>query len=244
MSTKFYKNEKFQKVFFPTMYFVLIVLFVCSACFAFSKLYYEHIYVSGTSMNPTLVGEADNGGRSHYGKADKSRRVIDRLNRFDVVITYFPEGWSSDEDTYKIKRVWGFPGETLTINVESEKINFKVTKGNEEICFISAMISEQEITVGSSVKVMKIGTFNTNRKTFRVNANSARTLTSYTLKNDEYFLMGDNWESSYDSYSNRTSTKYITNPLIQGKVVQIEGTANIVDGKLANKQLIQGMFEF
>lgn len=246
------KNPKFQRVFYPVLYFVLIIGVIASGSYAFDKLYYENIYVSGTSMNPTLLGGSNN-NRCHYGKADKSKRAIDNLKRFDVVITYFPEDWSTEPDVFKIKRVWGFPGETINLNhtiVDDQEVyTYTVSNKNGEITDSYVAPSYKEtLHVDDKVFNETYAHFSTSKKTFRVqisdNGVAKNRSFNYTLKNDEYFLMGDNWAVSSDSYKNRDKTTYITSSLLQGKVVQILGTARYVDGQLVDKKPIHGMFEF
>jgi len=270
MGTRFYKNEKFQKVFYGILYFILICGFVASACFAFDKLYYEHIYVSGNSMNPTLIGngvlnpgEQRKTGFSNYGKADTSNRTIDNLKRFDVVITYFPHEWTTEDDTYKIKRVWGFPGEKIQLTYTTEEYTYTVIKrdGTEEV--YKAKIHEDEpIKVDGQQRTWDLAYFTNGSKTFKVRYKKdsptaagriiqrkpgASEFMPKELAADEYFLMGDNWTSSSDSYSNTVEEakgSYIKRSDIRGKVVQIEGIAQIQDGKLINKQKIKGMYDF
>ena len=230
---KFYQNEKFQKVFYPVAYFILIVAFVACGCIAFDKLYYDEIYVSGNSMNPTLIGYQ--GGRHHYGKADKSRRAVDHLNRFDVVITYYPESWGTEPEIYKIKRVWAFPGETIKMTKDDSNLIYTVSKGETTVAQYTATIDGD------------YATFKVENKNFRVAvaAGSYRTSIDYSMRSGEYFLMGDNWFDSGDSYYYHSKGEYVTNSLIQGKVVRIDGTARVSDkGELYDKQPVKGMYDF
>ena len=191
MSTKFYKNEKFQKVFYPVLYFLLLIFLVCGACLAFSKFYYEEIYVSGPSMNPTLIGNNGPNHRSHYGKADKSRRVINNLNRFDVVITYFPDSWTTfDNDVYKIKRVWGFPGETISIkDGNTDQLVFTVIQNDKEICKYTASIKTEKVNIDGSESYWRLASFDVGKKSFKVRVDAEKRLFTKTLANDEYFIM-------------------------------------------------------
>ena len=64
--------------------------------------------------------------------------------------------------------------------------------------------------------------------------------------NQEYFLMGDNWVSSSDSYFYKASNEKITRKLLQGKVVCIQGTA-IYDSnteRLTKKKRLKDMYYF
>lgn len=256
MNKKFYKNEKFQKTFYGVFYFVIVCLLVVSGVIAFDRFYYEHIYVSGSSMLPTLLGGSlGPENRCHYGDADRSARTIDSLSRFDVVITYFPKSWTGDEDTYKIKRVWGFPGETITLNYTMEDgvelVNFRATNPRDnQISIYKGTISYNEtVKIESTEFTSDFALFDIGKKSFRVNVASKRSF-NYTLNSDEYFLMGDNWPSSSDSYANYEKKSsdpertYITRGMLQGKVVRMLGTAIYKDGQLFDKRKINGMFEF
>ena len=98
MDKKFYKNEKFQAVFFPVLYFGLSVALVITGCYIFKKKYYQPVIVDGKSMLPTLAGgtAADqpiviNGVsyparyRYHYGIADLHEHSVNNIKRFDVI---------------------------------------------------------------------------------------------------------------------------------------------------------------
>lgn len=247
MDKKFYKNEKFQNTFYAVLIFALLCGVVVTACYLFSRRYYEQIYVSGDSMYPTLKGGTiSSEGRNHYGKADKSSRTIDSLSRFDVVITYYPKGWTaSDEGSYIIKRVWGLPGEKISLTWSENTYTFTAVNPNGGVSVTTGTIDPEEqyvsFTTPDDVRVSK--TFLT-----CINFHSSfkkRTFQDIQLHNDEYYLMGDNWCVSNDCFGNRSENNYVSRSYLQGKVVQIEGTA-VVDGSgnLVDKKPIKGMYNF
>jgi len=242
MKEKFSKS-KFQQIVVPILYFLIVVAFVGSALFAFDRLYYENIYVSGSSMQPTLIGNKSP-GRAHYGKADKSNRAIDNLQRFDVVITYFPNSWeasSSDEKSYKIKRVWGFPGERITLTNDGSFYTFSAFNSSDDL-----IETYQAPVVYDKTYSWNLAYFTVKNKTFRTHCDSPRTF-DRKLEADEYFVMGDNWGQSSDSYQNCVvshHSEYITRGYLKGRVVQILGTAVVVNEKLTDKQKIKGMYNF
>ena len=201
-------------------------------------------------MSPTLVGGV--GGRCHYGISDNHRNVINKIDRFDVVITYYPSSWThSDEDTtYKIKRVWGFPGESLTMSYSDETYIFTVSKNDNVIYTVSGEVSQKNFDIYGDYWV---ATFKTEKRTFNthVASNSDPSIkqrTSFTIhlseEKKEYFLMGDNWLSSSDSYQHLGSGDRITYENLQGRVVAIKGTAVVVNGELTDKREISNMFYF
>lgn len=252
MAEKFYKNEKFQKVFYPALYVALTVLLVISGLVIFYNTYYTPIFVSGQSMMPTLLGGYTESGRVHYGISDNHRKKIDQLERFDVVITYYPASWNSgDEDTtYKIKRVWGFPGETISLTHTEDTYTFTISKGDSEPQVFTAPITKNKrYNLDGSEYSLTVATFTGRRRVFDVNLTSAyRTFDKVTLSEEkqEYFLMGDNWSGSHDSYYHIGSSEQINKGLLQGKVIAIQGTA-IYDSatkKLKNKRKMRDLFYF
>ena len=249
MAQKFYKTEKFQKVFYMSLYFLCVVTFILSGAFIFYRTYFSNVYVSGASMSPTLVGGA--GGRCHYGISDNHRIAIDNLKRFDVVITYYPNSWvHGDEDTtYKIKRVWGFPGETISMSFTDNHYTFTVTntKTSEVIYSINAPVSTKEYeTVGTYT----VATFETKYRTFDTHVANGGTYyrQNFTVSLDEtkkeYFVMGDNWVSSSDSYYHINQSEKLSYDNLQGRVVAIRGTAVVVNGELTDKKPIYNMYYF
>ena len=252
MDKKFYNNEKFQKTFYAVLYLVCAFAFVISGCYIFYKTYYSNVYVSGTSMSPTLVG-GNVDGRNHYGISDNHRTAINNLRRFDVVITDYPNDWigksEDDADTvYKIKRVWGFPGETISLSFDDNKYTFTASIDQKVVYETTASISAKTYDgLGS----LTVATFSDNKRSFDVNAfaneSAKRHFNQITLDKDkqEYFLMGDNWAASSDSYSHLNSSSHkITYDNLQGKVVAIKGTAIVVNGELKEKKKIRNMYYF
>ena len=248
MAEKFYKNEKFQKIFYAVLYFALAVTFAITGASIFHNRYYTSIYVSGSSMMPTLIGNTTN--RVHYGISDNHEKALRSLKRFDVVITYYP--WNipegSTDEVYKIKRVWGFPGETISLSFDMDANKFTFTASSPEapIYTITAPVVTKEVNSQN----WNVAEFITDHKTFYTHAYN--TITdgkrefTVTLDKDkqEYFLMGDNWLGSTDSYSHRNESKRITFDDLQGKVVCIEGTAKVNGDELLDKQKIKPLYYF
>lgn len=121
-------------------YFGLTIALTISGTVAFHRYYYCSIFVSGTSMEPTLKGGGfhGNSGIAHYGIIDVTDHALKGIKRFDIITTYYPWDKSdyklevdpeTGEEYYepghehpdgvkpdrKIKRVIGLPGETLRI---------------------------------------------------------------------------------------------------------------------------------
>ena len=259
MKQKFYQNEKFQNVFFPVLYFLLMVGIVVTGCVIFYNQYYQPILVDGASMQPTLIGGGGSGQtvtykgnsynvnfRSHYGIADLHDSAVNRLKRFDVCVTYYPNSWSAEDGASIIKRVWGLPGETiaLTYNSTISEYTFTISKNDKLLKEYKAPVVsitrkyEGEFMVGKTrhfttiKKSFTAAKFFVGNKTFYVNASTQRTF-SKTLASNEYFVMGDNWSASSDSYTNRANTELLTKKYLQGRAICINAYAT-GNGKNAN----------
>lgn len=288
MSTKFYKNEKFQVWFYPILYLILIIGIVITCCFIFNKKYYQPIVVTGESMWPTLAGgrtidDTEDHSRSlryHYGLADLHRSSVNELQRFDVVVTYYPQSWGLDgsKETYlaqrsfKIKRVWGFPGETISMRFDTETstYTFKAIKPGKPGFIISSspvkeFIQSFECYSGNNFENhnfrFTVNEFALPNKTFRVSYTTPDKQyppqpagsTSFdrirefsrTLHNDEYFVMGDNWRGSTDCFE-KSNTERLTTDYLQGRVVCINSyvTYNSMSKDTSNSHSIERMYEF
>ena len=274
MTKKFYKNEKFQAWFFPILYFLLAVSIVITGCFIFKKKFYQPIVVNGQSMWPTLSGggsfteESTNYHlRYHYGLADINKSSVNSLHRFDVVVTYYPQGWGGSSKDYKIKRVWGFPGETiaLTYNSETCEYTFKAYKQGQPTYELKSTRKEFTQTFETfyeeqgqtkykeSSLTYSVNEFVLPHKTFRTShinpiGSSSKGPRAFhkDLKNDEYFVMGDNWQGSTDSYENITNQNRLTANELQGRVICINAyvTYNSVTEETTDMHSIPARYDF
>ena len=295
MKSKFYKNEKFQTWFFPILYFLLAVSIVVTGCLSFKKLYYQPIVVTGTSMFSTLAGGPSNSGigttidvedggvhysatmRYHYGIADLHRSSVNELKRFDVVVTYYPQSWGADgskdeylqKRSYKIKRVWGFPGETINLKYDhtTECYTFTAFKPGEAPYTITSkpkdttykQTYEYEYKVGNKTKYVQseLSGFTVNEfvlpdKSFRVSQRTpattgltTRNISNYKLANNEFFVMGDNFSGSTDCYE-KSSVEKLTSGYVQGRVICITAftTYDSVNKKTYNNRDIEKRYNF
>ena len=164
-------------------------------------------------MAPTLNG-ADNeraGSIVDFGIVDRHKSALDRIDRFDIVSTYYPycEKYKTDytEDgvlkasaKMKIKRIIAKPGDTFEI-----KDGLLYVQQGEEFVNI--------------------------KYPFKMNLSDAHlhdkdTNTPITLGENEYWLLGDNRNSSNDSASLGVDHK-IKKENIVGVLVAIEGKAQL-----------------
>ena len=281
MNSKFYKTEKFQTWFFPILYFLLAVSIVITGCLTFKKVYYQPIVVTGTSMWPTLAGGNFNqtsesvnyASRYHYGYADLHRSSVNELKRFDVVVTYYPRSWNTESDprivdektyylyrSFKIKRVWGFPGETISLNYNEGKYTFTATKHGAVQYKVTSSVAKAYKTSfefsainGSGYKYFDLNfqvfEFALSHKTFRVSyetpssgSHMIRTFTK-TLAADEYFVMGDNFQGSTDCYE-KSSVQKLSSEYVQGRVICINSYTTYRNSNTYDNHSIEGMYEF
>ena len=265
MEQKFYKKEKFQAIFFPVVYFLLTIAIAVTGCIIFYNKYYQPILVDGNSMHPTLVGggSADvsiEGNplsfRSHYGIADLHKSAVNNLKRFDVCVTYYPASWAAEEGASIIKRVWGFPGETLNLTYTDNTYTFTVTKNSKKVCEYKAPVVEItrryecEYKVSGKTRYATVtktfnqaAKFDVGSKIFYVNAKTSRTFTK-TLAKNEYFVMGDNWASSTDSYLRINNPDLLTKGYLQGKAICINAYATANNSQAINVHKIKARYYF
>lgn len=184
-----------KKIIIYCTYLVFICL-VCVASFAtYNRFYYSFYYVEGYSMYPTLEP-------LQFGKVDTHRDILQYLDRFDIVITYYPTDYNDNElknnAELKIKRVIGLPNETITIT-NSNNQNYINVNGIELV-----LPFNPDDNLGLDRYVGR----------------------EYILKDNEYFLMGDNWGHSSDS----CDVGPININMVQGILIAIEGICDVDSG--------------
>jgi len=235
-------KSKVKMIIWPIIYLVLIINVCISFILVFRSYYFRSIFVFGSSMEPTLKGAQE---RVDYGIIDDHKNAIDNLKRFQIVTTYYPFPNSSDyiggyvhggnnvinedEASYKIKRVYGFPGETIRFEIDLDRYQ------SIRDCSDAEMYTESvQDTAQKCIKVFtkKTGDLNFTEHTikFKRKINVHRIPSyhefEYELGDDEYWVMGDNYSSSSDCFS-----QYPKQPIyydnIVGVLIAIEGTCKI-----------------
>ena len=195
-------------------------------------------------MQPTLVGD-DSRNIHHYGIADTAPHVVDNLKRFDVIITTFPKEWGST-DGLVVKRIWGFPGETITLTSTETSSTFTVVKGDYDYS-ITAPVKEKQFDMIGTTRTFNVYEFKTENKLFNTNTLEKRNF-SITLEENQYFVMGDNWGSSSDSYQKKDSPVKISKNELKGKVICIQGYGKVDyssgEYKISNKVRIKPIYNF
>ena len=217
-------KKQFKAIIWPVIYMVLIIAVCISASMVFHSYYYTAIYVSGSSMAPTLHGDTND--MVDFGIIDTHENAISHLKRFQIITTYYPFSTSKDyingytpggdnqidknQASYKINRGYAFPGECFKLEPvfdqgEFQTVNFYVKSGE------FAPWPEEPVQIKFDRKMEK--------------TNGQRSYVRNTpLGENEYWVMGDNYDVSYDCY-NANSPIYKDN--IVGVLVAIEGRCKI-----------------
>ncbi len=213
------KKGFFYTIFqiFLVMVFAIVLSAFGQLTYDFTR--YNRFYVNGESMYPTLnkdikikfegkektdigktylVGSFNSKSHSYlcdYGLMDSSKTFLNDIKRFSIVVSYFnsdmignsSSGYSPKElAELKIKRVIGLPGESLYF----DDAGSLYIKGKGEDSF--SPIDQTFYNVSSWNDESK-EFLNTVKGQTNINSNYADGLeNALTLKDDEYFLVGDN----------------------------------------------------
>lgn len=219
-------KKKIKAIVWPIIYVLLIATVCVNAALVFHSYYYTPIYISGPSMSPTLNG--DQSGLVDYGIIDTHEYAINNItkykNRFKIITTYYPfsngsstdyvggyrvgeENVVSENASYKIKRIYAFPGECFKFSVDGNNVLFYVKDADDIRSWDN--INPQKITFERKI--------NTTSRDYNYEHNEP-------LGENEYWVMGDNYAASYDCYSVK---KPIYRDNIVGVLVAIEGKCKI-----------------
>ena len=199
------KNRKRLSVLFNIfIVFLSIIALSIAGVLIYQKRYLSPFWVNGQSMYPTLNKYAldpngalygENGSSTlpgstkvDYGVMDKHERALKKIKRFDIVVCKYKEG----NDTDKIKRVVGLPGETIKFG--QGNINGTLFIKNGDTFFAQEQPIPSEYVVSGTYPIGEI-----------------------TLADNEYYVLGDNRGHSSDS-RNVGPIKY---EWLVGKVVAI-----------------------
>ena len=208
------KNKKLNNILSITGYFLLVLALCVSVSIVFHNTYYESVYVSGSSMYPTLKGSnmvtssygvdiEEEGSVVDFGIVDTHKAARNNVKRFSIVSTYYPDDYTAEgvligTPNQKIKRVIALPNETFKI-VDSKLY----IKENGDFNYIPYTFSLGEAT----------------------NIN-AKDIEETTLGEDEYWVLGDNREKSHDCGS-ADLKRPIKKDYIIGVLIAIEGQAQL-----------------
>ena len=207
------KSKKSSIIIKAIASFALTVAIICSGVLLFHSYYYESVYISGSSMSPTLVG-ADESAlyneeidasklTADFGIMDTHQSAIKHIKRFDIISTYYNDdyypGTNSvrNDATKKIKRVIGLPNETIKI----ENGYLYVLKGDEY------RLVNYPFATNPAVDTKYTG----------------KDMGPTPLGNDQYWVLGDNRQASHDS----AAVGAVRYKDICGVLVAIEGQGKL-----------------
>ena len=235
-------KKKLKLVIWPIIYLVLIINVCISFILVFRSYYFRSIFVSGSSMEPTLHGTISE--RVDYGIIDDHDSAISRIKRFQIITTYYPFPGSADyvgeyevggnnvidenEASYKIKRVYALPGEAIRFVIDDEMLLEAQKKKNEGDAWGAQ--AQDFARRALKVEIRKVGSekYEEQKITFKRRIEIAKIENyrgfEYELGENEYWVMGDNYAASSDCFS-KNHPIYKDN--IVGVLVAIEGTCKI-----------------
>ena len=201
------KNKKLKAILSITGYFLLVIALCVSASIVFHNLYYELVYVSGTSMAPALNGNDNekDGTVVDFGIADYHKSAINNIKRFSIVSTYYYDDYASEgvlkpNPKIKIKRVVAMPGETFKIEDSKLYIKNKETAEFEYVPYT--------FTIEPKVE----------------NGYTGKDIAEKQLGDNEFWVLGDHRDKSRDC---GTLNQAIKKDYILGVLVAIEGQAQL-----------------
>ena len=210
------KNKKLKAILSITGYFLLVIAICVSASIVFHNTYYVSVYISGSSMSPTLTGSTmvtssygvdieEEGSVVDFGIVDNHKSAINNIKRFSIISTYYYNDFGLDGvllngSSEKIKRVVALPGDTFKI--EKSKL---YVKNGEEYEYIP-------YTFEISPEVDKNYT--------------GKDVEETVLGDDEYWVLGDHRDRSHDCGS-LDIKRPIKKEYISGVLVAIEGQAKL-----------------
>ena len=230
-------KQKLIKIIWPIIYLVLIINVCLSFILVFRSYYYCSIFVSGRSMEPTLHGDRTvNDGYVDYGIIDDHKNAINNLKRFQIITTYYPFESSTDyvggykpgetnvvdpnSSSYKIKRVYGFPGETIRFDLDDEYADLAKSK-------VADQYSEEAQFAARKAVVFYVDGVKQDLKFKRkieINSIEKYRDKEFVLGENEYWVMGDNYSASTDCFYEKKPIYYDN---IVGVLIAIEGTCKI-----------------
>ncbi len=228
---------------------LFIVMMIClSSVMIYVDTRYPNgsFFVDGASMWPTLNGDGytkdtvtgksrhlryDDGNDKEgdlvdIGYADKKKGFVEKLKRFDIVITYYRSDYANSDysvltasSSLKVKRVIGLPGESIRVVADGSpwgRLYVKTVDGDIKVYgngFDRYPVDFSKYPDGyPSAPAYPIG-------------NTADNAIWSTIGEGEYFVCGDNRHGPYSSDSRINGT--VLSSMISGRLAFIYGLCRI-----------------
>ena len=240
-------KKRLKIIAWPIIYLLLIIAVCISFVMVFRSYYYRSIFVSGSSMMPTLNGNVSD--VVDFGLINDHDSAIKKIKRFQIITTYYPFTDSHDyvggydvekgkdnvidqnEASYKIKRVYGMPYETIKFVVDKEEAAIAL----EKTVTVSDALNSEEVqyhcrqAIQFYIKGPNQEEFVKQELKFKRRINPYKIAQYddyvYELGENEYWVMGDNYSASSDCFNKKAPIYYYN---IVGVLIAIEGTCKIV----------------
>ena len=209
------KQKSIKFFLWPMLSLLLVAGILALSQSIFNAHYYYNFYVSGESMSPTLKGDYSD---ADYGTYDGHDSAIKNVKRFQIVTTHYPSErrLPEEEKTLKIKRLLFKPGDTFEVSYvikEGQYVNeMRLYKSATEYDVLSFPFDTSHIKQDHSYP-----------KT--------------TLAKDQYFVAGDNWDNSLDSFDASVGPLLFSD--LVGVVAKVEGRCKVVDKNITDKRPYQ-----
>ena len=231
-------KSRIKYIVWPIIYLVLIISVCISFVMVFRSYYFRSIFVSGSSMSPTLNGV---GNEVDFGLIDDHKNAINKVKRFQIITTYYPFSDSKDyvggydkekenvidekEASYKIKRVYGLPGDSIKFVINREEAQAAL---DAEGHYSEQQQYHAQRAIEFYVKTPKDDDYVKQEIKFKRKINVLKfdqyDNFTYDLGDDEYWVMGDNYSASSDCFTKKLPIYYDN---IVGVLISIEGTCKI-----------------
>ena len=167
-------------------------------------------------MNPTLNGDPND---ADYGKYDGHDSAIKNVKRYQILTAHYPSDRSlpEEEKTLKIKRLLFKPGDTFEI---------VYTKDSNGVYYNEMHL----FTTSTDYRVLE----------YPFDYSHIKEDHSYpktTLSSSQYFVAGDNWDRSLDSFDAAVGPLEYTD--LVGVVTKVEGRCKVIDKTITDKRPYQ-----
>lgn len=195
------RQPLYKRIFSAVWYTLLVVLVLISIPAIYFDIAYYPIYISGSSMAPTLVN-------NEFGLMDQRASALEHLKRGDIII--IDRSDNSNPDLI-IKRIIALPGETIELQDSLTRDLVTITPVSG-----ASFVLDEDYLSEDSARATVGGSY----------SHGPAISEPLTLSEDEYYVMGDNRMNSTDSRieTGLGPVKYLQ---ISGKLVYIQGMGKV-----------------